>query len=87
MAIRSMQPGLKGLPNRFVDFLKNLARIIHKHRWAYLFISPFFILFILFFLYPTIQSFRLSLFKWEGFGIYNFVGIDNYMRLLKDCHF
>ncbi len=45
-------------------------KTLYKHRWAYLFISPFFILFLVFFLYPTIQSFDLSLYKWEGFSQY-----------------
>lgn len=56
----------------------------YKYRYAYLFISPFFILFIIFFLFPTLRSFYLSTFKWEGFGRYTFVGLDNYVKLAKD---
>ena len=87
MAKPSRQQEVNGQPNRLAVLLRGWARVIYKHRWAYLFISPFFILFILFFLYPTIQSFRLSLFKWEGFGQYTFVGTDNYVKLAKDALF
>lgn len=74
------QPGQKDLRNA----MRRLFSTIYKHRWAYLFISPFYILFLVFFLYPTIRSFHLSLFKWETFGQYDFVGFGNYTKLLSD---
>ncbi len=50
----------------------------------YLFISPFFILFLIFLLYPFIFSFYLSLVQWNGGPKKTFVGLENYVRLFND---
>ncbi len=64
--------------------LRATLKAAYKVRHAYLFISPFFILFIAFLLYPALRSVFLSFHKWEGFGIYSFAGGSNYVRLLRD---
>lgn len=60
-------------------------------RWnklaPYLFISPFFILFIIFGLFPIIYSGYISLHEWTGLKAPIFVGIQNYVDLLKDTDF
>lgn len=66
---------------------RNLLREVKKNLHAYLFISPFFILFIIFFLYPTIRSFTLSLYEWETFNTVTFVGLKNYIKLFRDALF
>lgn len=48
----------------------------------YLFISPFFILFLVFGLFPIGYSFTMSLFKWTVAGPQEFRGIENYVKLL-----
>lgn len=55
-----------------------------NNRWAYLFIAPFYILFIIFGLYPLIFSFVLSFTKWKGRGPLEFVALANYQLMLKD---
>jgi arabinosaccharide transport system permease protein len=51
----------------------------------YLFISPFFIGYAVFFLYPVLWAFFLSFFQQVGFGGgAEFVGLQNYIRLLSD---
>jgi len=50
----------------------------------YLFIAPFFILFLIFGLYPIIYSFWLSFFKGFGFEEKTFFGLGNYARLFED---
>ena len=51
----------------------------------YLFISPFFIGYAIFFLYPVIWAFYLSLYQQVGIGsVPRFVGVDNYIKLLSD---
>ncbi|MEJ7652207.1 MAG: sugar ABC transporter permease [Chloroflexia bacterium] len=50
----------------------------------YLFISPFFILFIVFGLYPILYSFWLSFYKGFGFEEKTFFGLGNYAYLLGD---
>ena len=62
------------------------------HRWQsrhapYLFISPFLILFVLFWGYPLVQSLRLSLFATSGPNSEVFVGLDNFHFLLRDPDF
>jgi ABC-type sugar transport system permease subunit len=50
----------------------------------YLFISPFFILFLIFGFYPILYSFWLSFFKGFGFGAKTFFGLGNYAHLFHD---
>ena len=54
---------------------------------AYLFISPFFLLFIIFQLYPLIWSFVLGFYKWNGLTNKVFVGLSNYRQLMGDQQF
>lgn len=51
---------------------------------AYTFVSPFFILFGLFMVYPMIFSFYLSFQNWDGFSPAQFIGFKNYILLFKD---
>src|ERR1700753_3125102 len=60
---------------------------LYKARWAYLFVATFFILFILFSLYPIGFSLYLSLNSWKGLGPMTFIGLGNYSLLLKDTVF
>ena len=53
----------------------------------YLFISPFFILFFAFGLYPLLYAFVLSFTKWHGAGTPEFIGLGNYTFLLTDSFF
>jgi len=57
---------------------------IRKHWMDYLFISPFFITFIVFALYPLGWALQLSFSRWRGFGPMQYVGFDNYRAMLKD---
>ncbi|GAE92019.1 sugar ABC transporter permease [Gracilibacillus boraciitolerans JCM 21714] len=43
---------------------------------AYLYISPFFILFAIFGLFPILFSFYLGFQKWNGLGEMEFVGLQ-----------
>ena len=50
-----------------------------------LFLLPAFIFLIAFVVWPIISSFQLSLLKWNGLGqTQQFVGLDNWARLVKD---
>src|SRR5580700_10254536 len=53
----------------------------------YLFISPFFITFLVFGCYPILQSLRLSLFATNGPKSHVFVGLSNYRFLIEDADF
>lgn len=62
----------------------SLWREIVKARWAYIFISPFYVLFAVFGLYPMLLSVYLSFAEWKGIGPIQMVGFENYQRLLSD---
>jgi ABC-type sugar transport system permease subunit len=50
----------------------------------YLFIAPFFIIFLVFGLYPIVYSFVLSFYKGFGFEQKTFFGLGNYIHLFQD---
>lgn len=53
----------------------------------YVFIAPFFILFLVFGIYPILYSFVLSFFKGFGFEQKTFFGPGNYLLLLQDTRY
>lgn len=63
---------------------KGPLRRLWQHRWPLLFVSPFFILFAVFALYPIFFSLYLSFHEWRGLGEMQPVGLANYRRLLTD---
>ncbi|MGM0420949.1 MAG: carbohydrate ABC transporter permease [Bacillota bacterium] len=71
--------------NNFLE-VKDKFRLDKKVA-PYVFISPFFILFIIFGLFPIVFSFFLSFNSWDGIGEMSFVGFDNYAYILTDAWF
>jgi len=67
-----------------VAYKKSLWKEIYKNRTLYLFISPFYILFLIFGLFPIVFSLYLSFHKWSGLGDMEFVGLDQFKFLLSD---
>lgn len=49
----------------------------------YYFLLPVILIFAVFIIYPIIKSFLLSFYEFKA-GEYNFVGVDNYVNLMKD---
>lgn len=68
-----MNKGVKSKRNR---------RLLHIQ--MFLMLLPMLILFVLFCAYPLLDSIYLSLTKYNGFTDPVFIGIDNYVRLIKD---
>lgn len=62
-------------------------RTLKKYRVPYLFILPFFILFLVFQLIPTVWTFYISLTDWRGIGSPEFCGLDNYRKIWIDNMF
>ncbi|MCJ7842114.1 sugar ABC transporter permease [Lederbergia sp. NSJ-179] len=59
-----------------------------RFMWAYIFLLPQAIVFLTLSVYPIIMSYVYSFFNWTGFGpLTNFVGLDNYIRLLTQGRF
>lgn len=78
---RTTAPGTTRLPwsTRLDKFQRRYA--------PYIFISPFFILFAVFGLFPIVFSLYLSLQSWnpvQGLGTMRYVGLENYVWLMDD---
>ena len=62
----------------------SLWRQMVKARWGYAFISPFYILFAIFALYPLGLSVYLAFTRWKGVGPMEFAGLVNFQLIPKD---
>jgi ABC-type sugar transport system permease subunit len=71
-----------GAPHR--RGIRSGVRSLWRHRWPFLFIAPFFVLFGVFMVYPILSSLWLSLHEWRGVGPMRYVGLDNYRFLMRD---
>ncbi len=70
-----------------VAFFRDLLRDFRRNPNPYLFISPFFILFLFFGLVPIFYSFYMSFFEFVTFTEMEFVGLSNYARVFRDGDF
>ena len=88
--MNKMRPGMakttlvKRPPLPLVARLRQAWKDIYKVRWPYIFISPFYLLFLIFGVYPILFSLYLSFTEWKGLGPIKFVGWKNFELLLKD---
>ena len=53
----------------------------------WLFLMPALIMFVVYVLYPIIQSISLSFYEWDGLGEKTWVGVANYVELFDDDRF
>ncbi len=75
-----------GLPA--IEHENPLKRILGAQPAAWLYLLPSLILFIVFVFYPLFRTFYLSLFLSDSKGLPTvFVGLDNYVRLLRSSEF
>ena len=61
-------------------------RLITQKSAPYIFCLPYIITFIIFLVYPMLNMLYTSVHKMQGVSTYQFVGADNYTRLLSDAH-
>src|SRR5262245_14493434 len=60
-------------------------KFFRQDRYApYFFISPFYILFTIFFLFPTAFALVLGFMKWSSLATPEFFGLKNYQHLFDD---
>lgn len=65
-----------------------LARKRKRWLWAYAFILPQLVFYVVFTIYPIIMSYVYAFFEWSGIGPLNqFVRFENFERLLQDDKF
>ncbi|MBY6038203.1 sugar ABC transporter permease [Fictibacillus nanhaiensis] len=57
------------------------------NRYGYVFIAPFWIIFLVFSIYPVALTFYYSFTNYTGSGTAQIVGLANYKRLLTDTYF
>lgn len=57
---------------------------MRKKRTDYLFALPAFVVFFVFFIYPFLNGFWLSLTKWNGYSVPTFIGLENFTKILHD---
>jgi raffinose/stachyose/melibiose transport system permease protein len=61
---------------------------VKRSKLLYLFLLPGTLLYLLFFIYPTINGLKLSFTDWDGINpVYHYVGFDQYAQLAKDTVF
>lgn len=58
-----------------------------RDHYGYIFIAPFFLVFIVFLIYPVILTFYYTFTDFKGYGDYAAVGVDNWTRLFTDGQF
>ena len=64
-----------------------MLKTLNKYKAPYLFILPFFLLFLVFQLIPAVWTFAISFTNWKGIGTPEFCGFGNYKKLLIDNMF
>jgi multiple sugar transport system permease protein len=67
--------------------LVSTARQMYKARLAYLFLTPAFLLLLIFIAYPLVRSLVLSLYEWNGITQPKFIGLANFKLLFQDDTF
>lgn len=66
----------------------NNRRKKERNRFIFICLSPAIILFLTFMIYPTIEVFRMSFYRWGGFSAEKqFVGLENFKILWNDENF
>ena len=68
-----------------LEQLPQRSRRVQDNLTIGVFLLPAFAFFLIFLVYPILQSVYYSLFNWKGFGpAVNFIGLDNFSRILSD---
>ncbi len=57
------------------------------NRYGYIFVAPFWIIFLVFSIYPVVLTFYYSFTNYSGSGTAEVVGLANYKRLITDTYF
>lgn len=60
---------------------------LERKIFPYLLIAPNMLIFLLFIAIPAVYGMFLSFTDWNGFSNYNFIGLKNYITVIKDTKF
>ena len=66
---------------------KIILKEIKRNKVAYVYITPFYVLFAIFGLFPIAAGLYISFFRWDGLSVMRFQGFGNYITLFNDAQF
>jgi multiple sugar transport system permease protein len=64
-----------------------MKKWLSKYSKHYLMLLPFFVCFAIFFLYPIGKGFAISFFKWDSVHTPEYVGLQNYVKVITSRDF
>jgi ABC-type sugar transport system permease subunit len=82
--------GLGLIPRAKTDFVPSrLTNIMNSSRfWGAVYVLPMLVLLIVFTIYPILESFRMTMYNWRGFGEpTQFVGFRHFVTVANDPRF
>jgi ABC-type sugar transport system permease subunit len=78
------------LPRATSDFVPSrLTSVMNSNRfWGAVYVLPMLVLLIVFTIYPILESFRMTMYNWKGFGeATQFVGFRHFVTVANDPRF
>lgn len=69
-----------GGPTRY----RRIRQGVRERLAPYAYVAPFFLLFVMFGLFPLLFTFYVSLFDWNPIGDHHYVGLANFAQLIHD---
>src|SRR5215218_5102878 len=88
MAVQPYSRTIEGVGTSRSSHLRVRRHVLQRYVVAYLFILPVLLLYLIFVLRPTVQTFWLAFYEWNGISIdREWVGLANFQRLLGDAIF
>ncbi|WP_460806582.1 carbohydrate ABC transporter permease [Micromonospora zhanjiangensis] len=66
---------------------RHIQQGLRERLAPYAYVAPFFLLFLIFGLFPLLFTFYVALFDWNPIGEHHFVGLDNFSQLMHDPRF
>lgn len=64
---------------------RNLWREMRKYKHVYIWVAPFFIIYIVFYLWPIFFSFFLCFYQWTSIGPLHYVGLNNFFSIFRSA--
>ncbi|MFB9237734.1 carbohydrate ABC transporter permease [Plantactinospora siamensis] len=66
---------------------RRIQQGVRERLAPYAYVAPFFVLFVIFGLFPLLFTFYVALFDWNPIGEHRYVGLANFAQLLHDPRF
>ncbi|NUT34352.1 MAG: sugar ABC transporter permease [Hamadaea sp.] len=66
---------------------RHIRQGLRERLAPYTYVAPFFVLFLIFGLFPLLFTFYVALFDWDPIGERRFVGLENFRQLVDDPRF